>query len=188
MNIRADIEEFVEYVGIGSVDIYNEFSLQHELGIFLRGKHPDKKVQFERNISYFGLNKAGFAKREIDISLFSSDKQVPNSVIELKYPRNGQVPEQMFSFCKDIAFLEQLTTSKFQTGYFLAFADDPLFFSGNSEKIYAYFRGGKPLNGTIQKPTGSKDQKVEIRGNYSIEWRPVSGNTKYCLIDMRRSN
>ncbi len=28
--------------------------------------------------------------------------------LELKYPRNGQHPEQMFSFCKEIAFVEEL--------------------------------------------------------------------------------
>ncbi len=45
------------------------------------------------------------------------------SALELKYPRNGQVPESMFSFCKDIAFLEQLGLSGFQSAYVLTVAD-----------------------------------------------------------------
>jgi hypothetical protein len=117
-------------------------------------------------------------KREIDISIFSPDMNELEAVIELKYPRNGQVPEQMFSFCKDISFLEQLTERKFRRGYFLALADDPLFYSGSCEKIYSYFRGGKALTGTIQKPTGAKDKQVIVRGEYNIEWNPVLNQKK----------
>ena len=31
--------------------------------------------------------------------------------MELEYPVNGQYPEQMYSFIKDIAFMEQLNIS-----------------------------------------------------------------------------
>lgn len=34
-----------------NIDLYNEFSLQHELGIFLREALTPYKVQFERNVS-----------------------------------------------------------------------------------------------------------------------------------------
>jgi hypothetical protein len=58
------IASFAAKVGSGNIEIYNEFSLQHELGIYLRGSLNNKKVQFERNVSFFGLNKANFVKRE----------------------------------------------------------------------------------------------------------------------------
>ncbi len=87
MNIRADIQEFIKLIASGQLEIYNEFSLQHELGIFLRNIYPSHKVQFERNVSYFGLNKTDFEKREIDISIFTQDKNEFSTVIELKYPR-----------------------------------------------------------------------------------------------------
>ena len=52
-------------VATGKVEVYNEFSLQHELGIYLRDqlkKNPEYqnyngyKVQFERNTKYFGFD------------------------------------------------------------------------------------------------------------------------------------
>jgi hypothetical protein len=186
MDILSDIEQFVSLLMNDSVDIYNEFSLQHELGIYLRSRNPGRNIQFERNISFFGIDKLYMEKREIDISIFSPDMNELDAVIELKYPRNGQVPEQMFSFCKDISFIEQLTERKFRKGYFLALADDPLFYSGSCEKIYSYFRGGKILTGTIQKPTGARDKRVTVRGEYSVEWKPIRNQQKYCLLEVSR--
>ena len=71
MNITiTTIDQFAAEIASGNVDIYNEFSLQHELGIFLRNRSPKFcKVQFERNISYFGMNQTVTLKREIDISV-----------------------------------------------------------------------------------------------------------------------
>ena len=63
MNIQNKIESFISKLKDASADIYNEFSLQHELGIFLRKSINDKKIQFERNISYFGFDKKSFIKK-----------------------------------------------------------------------------------------------------------------------------
>ena len=86
----------------GELEIYNEFSLQHELGIIVRNQDNHKLVQFERNVSYFGFNKTEFVKREIDLVVYSRHAKQLDYVVELKFPRRGQHPEQMFSFCKDI--------------------------------------------------------------------------------------
>ena len=176
MQLDCQIEDFAKAVGSGAVEIYNEFSLQHELGVFLR------KVQFERNVSHFKLQKYALEKKEIDIAITSEASGERLSAIELKYPRNGQVPESMFSFCKDIAFLEQLVSSGFRSAYFLALADDPLFYSGSCNGIYGYFRGGNPITGQITKPTGTKDKQINITGTYTASWLPVSGRTKFCLV------
>lgn len=104
------------------------------------------------------------------------------SALELKYPRNGQVPESMFSFCKDIAFLEQLVLSGFQSAYFLAVADHKHFYAGASTGIYGHFRSGAPITGTITKPTGAKDSAVTIAGSYTASWVPISGDTRFCLV------
>ncbi|MFO7868650.1 MAG: hypothetical protein R6U95_05055, partial [Bacteroidales bacterium] len=50
------IQDFLNSINNNVEDkIYNEFSLQHELGIFLRKKLEDKyRVDFERNKNYFG--------------------------------------------------------------------------------------------------------------------------------------
>ena len=180
------IAPFVESVAAGRVEIYNEFSLQHELGIFLRGRLADHKVQFERNVSFFFPSKASFMKREIDISVFSPDRKELAYAIELKCPRNGQHPEQMFSFCKDVAFAEALSAAGFRAAGLVVFADDPLFYTGSNEGIYGFFRGGKPLHGRIQKPTGSKDAETHILGSYLVHWTPIVDSLKYTVIEVRR--
>lgn len=141
------ITPFVSAVADGRVEVYNEFSLQHELGIFLRSNTPQLKIQFERNVSFFFGSKSGFTKREIDISAYSSNAKELSFAIELKYPRNGQHPEQMFSFCKDIAFVEELVSAGFRRAAFVVFAEDPLFYRGSTDGIYGLFRGGKPVHG-----------------------------------------
>ena len=175
------ITQFASEVARGKIEIYNEFSLQHELGIFLRSNISDKKIQFERNVSFFGLDKIEYVKREIDISVFSNIT-APDAAIELKYPRNGQHPEQMYSFCQDIEFMEQLKASGFVATYGVIFAEDHLFYEGNQEGIYGFFRGGRNLSGKITKPTGKKDTEVKIKGSYTVTWHPVVGNLKYTII------
>ena len=181
MDLTQQITAFAAAVGTGEIEIYNEFSLQHELGIFLRTRLRDAKVQFERNVSHFDLVRTAFEKREIDIAVTGLARE-RLSALELKYPRNGQVPESMFSFCKDIAFLEQLVEAGFQSAYFLAVAEHRHFYAGRDTGIYGLFRAGLPITGTITKPTGAKDAAVTIIGSYTAEWVPVAGDTKFCLV------
>ncbi len=55
--IKRRIEEFLQYANDNKIELYNEVSLQHELGIYLRNKIGEKySVQFERNISFFGYD------------------------------------------------------------------------------------------------------------------------------------
>jgi hypothetical protein len=179
------IAPFAVAVASGLTEVYNEFSLQHELGIFLRGKLPNYKVQFERNVSFFfPSSNVAFTKREIDIAVYSLSKKGLRYSIELKYPRNGQHPEQMFSFCKDVAFAEELNAAGFQTAGLVIFAADHLFYGGATEGIYGFFRGGQPLCGRIQKPTGRKDAEVNLRGCYDVIWKPISGSLKYAVIEV----
>ena len=182
--LKELIAPFIASVAEGKTEIYNEFSLQHELGVFLRRNLVGAKVQFERNVSFFFQSKANFTKRELDISVFSNDKSNLILAIELKYPRNGQHPEQMFSFCKDIAFTEELVISGFSGAVLIIFADDPLFYRGSTEGIYGFFRGGRALHGHIQKPTGKKDDEVIIRGSYFVDWEPIFGTLKYSIIEV----
>lgn len=181
-NLSGCIAHFMRTVASGQVEIYNEFSLQHELGIFLRARWPEFRIQFERNVSYFGAAKEAFTKRELDIAVFSPDRRTLKYAIELKFPRSGQHPEQMFSFCKDIAFAEELHAAGFKQTAFVVVADDSLFYRGTSEGIYAYFRGQKQLTGTVNKPTGAKNDSVTIRGSYTIRWLPIAGAMQYMLV------
>lgn len=179
---RASIADFMASVADEKLQIYNEFSLQHEIGIHLRHEFRPLQIQFERNISFFGFDKTNFEKREMDIVGFSSPDGDLKLAVELKFPRNGQYPEQMFSFCKDIMFLEQLHQAGFEDCYFIVVADDALFYEGTKTGIYSFFRGGQSLHGEISKPTGKKDKILTIRGHYDISWSPISGTRKYAVV------
>jgi hypothetical protein len=182
------IGSFFDSVASGETEIYNEFSLQHELGIFLRARLQGHSVRFERNVSSFFRGNASFTKREIDITVFSKEKQELHWAIELKYPRNGQHPEQMFSFCKDVAFAEELREAGFARAAVIVVVEDPLFYRGPGNGIYGYFRAGQLLHGTIRKLTGTKDSEVSIQGKYRIEWRSIKGPLKYMVVEVGNDN
>lgn len=177
------IKDFFKQVASKNIEIYNEFSLQHELGIYIRNHMKNEKVQFERNVQYFNFDKANFIKKEIDIVIFQSQNNL-DIVLELKYPRNGEIPENFFKFCKDIKFLEQLTKNGFRKGYFLAVADHQGFYEGNNNGIYGLFRNNELITGEIIKPTAKKDQVINLSGKYRATWKLVKGSTKYCLIEI----
>ena len=178
------VEDLIRQIQSGAIEIYNEFSLQHELGILLRAADPALQIQFERNISHFGFNKGNFVKREIDIVGFSPDRSELRFAVELKFPRRGQYPEQMFSFCKDIVFLEQLKRAGFEQCLFLAVVDDKLFYEGSQSGIYSFFRGGETLTGEITKPTGRRDQSLSIQGRYNLLWRPIDDPVRYIHVEI----
>lgn len=178
------ILKFLNEIQENRIDIYNEFSLQHELGIFLRQNlSSDLKVQFERNVYYFFKSKEGFTKKEIDLSLFNEDFS-KRYCIELKFPRNGQYPEQMFSICKDIKFLEELKDKGFSNCYSLTIVEDNNFYTSNKldeEKIYKYFRNHAILTGKIIKPTGDKNESLLLEGAYSLKWKNLN-DYKFLLV------
>jgi len=122
-------------------------------------------------------------KKEIDISIFNNDKSEIYA-IELKYPRNGQLPEQMFSFCKDIRFLEQLCRGGMDGAWFVAVVDDRLYYEGKSEGIYTHFRSSKPISGRIEKPTGRDRSYLEIEGSYSVTWLPINDPMRGLVIPL----
>ena len=177
------IKKFIIQIRNGDIDLYNEFSLQHELGIYLRENLP-YKIQFERNVSDFKWKKSNFIKKEIDISIFE-DMKSPQIAIELKYPRNGQYPEQMYSFCKDIMFVEQLKNAGFKKSILLILVDDEKFYKGfKIDGIYKYFRTKEKLTGSIVKPTGRKiKNEIFIQGEYVIDWIKISNKYRYALIN-----
>jgi hypothetical protein len=184
IDVPVVVQRFFQTIAGGGIEIYNECSLQHELGIFLRQSlpHGSYKVQFERPVGFFGLDRKDFVKKEIDLAIFTDDK-TERLAIEVKLPRNGQYPEQMFKFCQDVAFLEQLVLAGFDGGLFVIAADDPLFYGGaNRGSIYSHFRGGTSLRGTISKPTGARDESVTLCGSYDVQWQDVMPPLRYACV------
>lgn len=183
--LRDLIVEFLSQIAAAEIEIYNEASIQFELAIWLRRRiGSGLKVQLERNVAHFGADSVKLEKSEMDIVVFSPDRS-RRQCIEIKFPRQGQHPEQMFSFCKDLLFLEQLVSTGFDSSYLLAVADDRLFWDGPDRSgIYSHFRGGKPIIGEIRKPTGEKDKVLCIQGSHSVVWHDLGRNMKYLLIEV----
>lgn len=212
MNIQQLIDEFFAQKDT-KIQIYNEISLQIELGIFLREK--DFTVRFERPVQRYTNAQHSFIKKEIDIVFFKGmndefDKYEPNKnneedhgkyAIELKFPRCGQYPEQMFQFIKDIQFMEEVKYKcSFTDTYVLTLVDDDLFYTPttNQKGIYDYFRGPKqciPAHTNIQQPTGGKSNILRLRNCYQVKWNTLknpllipnnaSGQTpKYYLLQI----
>lgn len=178
------MKKLEEYINIflenkmDTTDIYNEFSLQHELGIFLRNILPSNfKVEFERNaVSFFGMDKENIVKKEIDISVFNEDK-TEKYAIELKFLQNGQYPESMYACVKDIKFMEQLKNHGFTNTFCLTIALEEGFYTSGAKKdgIYNYFREENRVYGKIDKPTGEKKEEdfIELEKDYPIEWLDI---------------
>jgi len=180
------IESFFNRVKKKEVEIYNEFSLQHELGVHLRSNMSPSKIEFERPVTFFKLKRSDFVKAEIDICVYRNQK-APDAAIELKFPRAGQYPEQMFSSLRDICFLEQLVMSKFSVGYFVFVADDPWFYSGRSNGIYRFFRSGTAVTGQVFGPTGNKTRSVNISGQHRVHWKLVQTKMRYFVVPIVRT-
>ena len=181
------IEELFGMIRDGALEVYNEISLQLELGYFLRTRFPGLVVDFERPAHFYGAT-SRLIKKEIDIVVADRDDPQRRWAIELKYPRNGQVPEQMFSFCKDIQFLEELCDhAGFAGGWFAALVDSPLFYSPTlpTSGIYDHFRAGTPIQGAIQKPTGKLTGKhgevLNVRGSYVVKWRDCGAGRRWAV-------
>ncbi len=179
------IYTFFTYVGQNDIELYNEFSLQHELGIYLRNALVGYQVQFERNVAFFGVVEDTI-KKEIDISIFNAEKR-KCFAIELKFPLNGQYPEQLYSFAKDVKFMEQLRAQGFQHTYCVSLVADRPFYRGHKNHgIYQYFREANKVYGRIYKPTGKGKNAdyVELNGEYSFVWEALSDGKKFYCIEI----
>ncbi len=187
MKLYQYITDFLEKVLTGEeVEVYNEASVQYELAIYLRSVlGASAKVQLERNVDFFSLKKHSFLKKEMDIVVFSAIPPPPKHCIEVKFPRNGQYPEQMFAACRDVRFLEQLVAASFGPSYFLMLADDHNFWEGRTVSgIYSMFRGDEPIRGEVTKPTGSKDEVLHFADEYPVTWNDLRDGMKYLLIEV----
>ena len=167
------------------IRVYNEVSLQLELGLYLRNRLYGLGyiVYFERNIKDIlklrdkEEEANEFVKKEIDIVI---EKKSTNELyaIELKFPRNGMYPEEMYQFLIDICFVEQLKSTGFFTGTFtLTLVDDRLFYEGKDDNYpYSIFRKHDiiiPSGQEVKVPTGKKKGKLvtNIKGARCSFWQ-----------------
>ena len=69
LDLKKLVSKLFSYAEIEKIEVYNEFSFQHELGIFLRKELDSYIIQFERNVSYFSIGSKTSKKKLISLSL-----------------------------------------------------------------------------------------------------------------------
>ncbi len=183
-DIAPHIESFLTNVGGGAIEIYNEASVQFELAILLRAElEPGHTVHLERHVdALVDGDTTAFEKKEADIIVCDPDGT--KHCIEIKFPRNGQHPRQMYNACEDIRFLKRLVMEGgFGTSHFLMIADDPLFWGGGyaTAPIYGHFRKGVPITGGVM---WGGLPLLEFTGEkYTLQWYELLGtNLRYILL------
>lgn len=199
-DLLKKLSDFMDKYG-SSDDLYNEISLQLELGIYLRNDLSGSKfkVQFERNIKSFMPESKSekFVKKEIDLVIFDGDKPETSKeryAIELKFPRNRRYPEEMYAFVTDMQFMEEVKVhAGFKETYCITLVEDPNFYmitpdQKSSGGIYGYFRNpGKSIS-CVQKPTGKHKGTLAYNRNVSsspvISWLTptAGGNRRYYIL------
>lgn len=217
--INKTINDFFTDLKNGSIkvdeDFDNEFGMQFELGVRLRNALVQNgfagqgyKVYFEKNIKNIcRINKWNYSdtlKKEIDllIAKTSSEQLEELYAIELKFPRNGQYPEQMYEFVKDLAFIAQLKGQyNFTAGWSIVLVDDNKFCKTTNRKttnaIYTYFREDtnvgnnlKKIQGKIQKPTGKYKYQVPplinipVGYGQTVQWESINQKLYYYTIQV----
>lgn len=199
-NLHDELDKFMQTKG-SSADLYNEISLQLELGIYLRNAliGTNFKVQFERNIKDFYPKTqpaVGFVKKEIDIVVFDGadpKNSTERYAIELKFPINGQYPEEMFAFITDMQFMEEVKKhAAFNETYCITLVDDKNFFCKKDKRcsvsgIYKYFRTtGEKIPSEIEKPTGKEKTKPSrtVASAPVITWHTpkTGGDRRYYIL------
>lgn len=200
IDLKKTLSDFMDVYG-SSDELYNEISLQLELGLYLRKalKGSGFKVQFERNIKSFIVGSKytenDFVKREIDIVIFDEDKPETSKeryAIELKFPINGQYPEEMYAFVTDMQFMEEVKNNAgFQETYCITLVDDCNFYmitpkQKSVDGIYEYFRKPGKTISCIQKPTGDHKGDHAYDRNVSsspvIKWQNPGGDRRYYIL------
>ncbi|MEC0369336.1 hypothetical protein [Paenibacillus chibensis] len=115
------------------------------------------------------------------------NSRVKSEAIELKCPLNGQYPEQMYSFVKDVKFMEQLKDRGFNNTASVTLVSRRPFYEGKSNHgIYRYFREEYSIYGDIYRPTGQgkDDEFISLMGQYSFQWNDLNEKSNFYIIEI----
>ena len=188
--------------------IYNEFSLQHELGNYLRYKLNKETngnfeyfVIFEYNINELIENnsKIDTCKREIDILIikYNTKKGCTEKkyAIELKYLKNEAYPYRMFQCIKDMRFMNDVLEAGIDESYCVVVTENRGFYESTSEKnkhlhenkklLSAYKNYEKSLNEEkerLLKNLGKNNKELKkINKQIEMVEEIINANNKDCF-------
>lgn len=169
--------------------IDNERSLQLEIGMMFRSSLCD--VRFEKVCRKLPTIPEHTKRQKRDLDLLVSRGE-ETLAIELKAPFSGRVPETMYDFYSDIAFVEAIVREGIaDRGVCLIVTNDSAYWSGREiGGIYEPLRvSGSSVGGVIRKPTGSKDEAIVLSGNYRPVWHNIGNHEmlpggRYVLVEI----
>lgn len=93
----------------------------------------------------------------------------------------------MYSFVKDIKFIEELKNRGFTKTAAVALVSDRPFYEGRNNKgIYKFFKEEYSIYGRIFKPTGVGKNKdsIALTIRYDFIWQDLSDDRKYYIIEI----
>ena len=93
----------------------------------------------------------------------------------------------MYSFVKDIKFMEELKENGFaKNAVVILVSDRPFYADQRNNGIYKYFRDEYRVYGDIFKPTGAMKGKefIPIKGDYNFTWQSLNGEKKYFIVEI----
>lgn len=183
------LRDFLDGANTNSGKIDNERALQLEIGMMFRQNFFD--VQFEKSCHVLPVDPAHTKKQKRDLDLLVSDGR-ESLAIELKAPFSGRVPETVYDFYTDVAFVESIVHDGIaDRGDCLIVTNDPAYWSGRKKSgIYQPLRvGGSVLSGIIDKPTGKDENSIVIAGTYHPIWQDIGnqevlGGGRYILLEV----
>ena len=186
MTIEKAVQNFIKtkmskFLNPKDCFIYNEFSLQHELGIHLREVLGDSyKIQFERNIldiseQYFKNKSAiSLCKKEMDIYIRHGNDHY---AIELKFPLKEQSAKEvrLYSFIEDIYFMKQVKNLGFKQTFVFTLVNDAGYYTKSDAK-------GKEVYKIFRQPTVFIGKNEIKKINKDIEEHNEECKNKYKLF------
>ena len=190
MTIPEVIKRFLDEPQPNVSRIENERGLQLELGLMLRQR--GFKVGFEVSCSVkSNIQQTKRQKRDVDLLVKA---QYDICAIELKVPLSGRVPETIYDFYADIAFMEAIVEAGFaDVGLCILLTNDSQFWRGTKiSEVYAPLRNQEnTLTGLITKPTGGRNTTVFIEGVYHLTWHPLYEadllpNAQYVVCEIKK--
>ena len=179
--------------------IYNEPSIQFELGFYIREEirklgRKDYAVEFERNIKDIGIFDSKeikkLPKKEMDIYIYKKNSN-ERYVIELKYPNDSDATTSFENeLMQDIHFIQELR-KKFTRCISFSIVDiTPNRFyvskrNSNSE-LNLYIRPKKntqpkEITGNIEYRINNKTFSYKF-SPCTVKWKTLNNNQKYSII------
>lgn len=186
------LSSFLSSSGGGAAPVENERGLQMETGLMFREMGCLVRFEVSCKVEPLSQSHTKPQKRDIDLLVEAEGESL---AIELKVPMAGRVPETMFDFYTDVAFIEAVVHKGIASrGACLIVTSDPGFWSGTqSQGIYEPMRvPDAVLHGLVGKPTGKRDTAVFVSGQYRPVWRDLGNRTlltsgRYVLLDVQGS-